>query len=263
MCAAQKMQKIISLVPSWTETLIAADVSVVGRTRFCIHPKDRIKDVPVVGGTKNWEWDKILSLNPDLLILDREENPRFMSEQNSIPWHATHITSVQDVPRALAEMAKLLDNRKLVEFSERWQKVLSSTSGPRLEFSWQDLPGVLEWGLLPKHPVQRVIYLIWKKPWMCVSRNTFIGSMFGLFNINLDLFSSKYPEIALEEIKEKDSTLLLFSSEPYPFLKFKENLGELGFPYAIVNGESWSWFGQRSLEFLETHRQLLGKSHFR
>ena len=67
---------MISMVPSWTETLISCGVEVVGRTRYCIHPTPVVKDIAVVGGTKNIDWKKVREIDADLLILDQEENPR-------------------------------------------------------------------------------------------------------------------------------------------------------------------------------------------
>jgi len=68
--------RVVSLIPSWTETLIEAsrhsDFEVVGRTRFCIHPDDCINNIPVVGGTKDVNWQRVMDCKPDLLLLDRE-----------------------------------------------------------------------------------------------------------------------------------------------------------------------------------------------
>ena len=66
--------KIISLVPSITETLFdfgLSDQEVIGRTKFCIHPKDLVKNVDIVGGTKNLNIPKIESLSPDLIIANK------------------------------------------------------------------------------------------------------------------------------------------------------------------------------------------------
>jgi len=63
-------------------------VNVVGRTRFCIHPREKVSEIPAVGGTKNWDMDRIRELKPDLLILDKEENPKFMAEQDEFPYLA-------------------------------------------------------------------------------------------------------------------------------------------------------------------------------
>ena len=76
----EKKAKIVCLVPSWTETLLLAGALVVGRTRFCIHPANLVADIPVVGGTKNMKLEDILRLEPDLVIMDQEENRLEMAE---------------------------------------------------------------------------------------------------------------------------------------------------------------------------------------
>ncbi len=238
--------RVISLVPSWTETLLAAGVDVVGRTRFCIHPQDATKSIPVVGGTKDWNWEKIVEINPDLILLDKDENPKFMSEQNSFKWHASHVRSASDMPSQLNELAQILSCPQLNQFSDRWKHILSSSK----KNSVKDLPGLIEWGRQPDQPIKHVLYLIWKNPWMAAGQDTFIGSMLSLFGVDLLKFETQYPEIDLEKYSPKE-TLLLFSSEPYPFLKKKAELSRLAFPYAFVDGECFSWFGIRSLEFLE------------
>ena len=100
--------------------------------------------------------------------------------------------------------------------------------------------------------VSQVLYVIWKDPWMGVSRDTFIGSVLDRFWWGglLPVFPVKYPELELTKY-DPARTLLLFSSEPYPFLKRRAELDGLGFPYAFVDGESLSWFGVRTLAFLE------------
>jgi hypothetical protein len=97
--------------------------------------------------------------------------------------------------------------------------------------------------------------MIWRNPWMSVSKQTFIGSMletcgFGPF---LRDFETKYPQIDLAAFKPAN-TLLLFSSEPYPFLRKRSVLKPVTHPYAFVNGECFSWFGVRALKFLESLR---------
>lgn len=241
--------KVISLVPSWTETLLVAGVDVIGRTRFCIHPKDRVKNIPVVGGTKNWTWEKIVEINPDLILLDREENPKFMSEQKDFKWHASHVQSISDMPEQLNQLADLLSNKELKVLSDRWKNVLSRPKTNAIQ-NFDHFPGLIEWGRKPSQPVKQVLYLIWKTPWMTVSQVTFIGSVVDLFGVQLLKFPTKYPEVNLDVFDPRE-TLLLFSSEPYPFLKKKEELGHLAYPYAFVDGESFSWFGLRSLEFIE------------
>ena len=75
---------IISLVPSITETLFdfgLTDHEVIGRTKFCIHPKELVKNVEIIGGTKNLNISKIKSLSPDLIIANKEENDKAKVEE--------------------------------------------------------------------------------------------------------------------------------------------------------------------------------------
>jgi iron complex transport system substrate-binding protein len=241
-------KRVVSLVPSWTETLLFAGVDVVGRTRFCIHPEDLVKKIPIVGGTKNWTWEKIVEINPDLVLLDKEENPKFMSEQDTFKWHASHVQNISDMPDQIDQLSNLLSNPQLSELSQRWKTVLSAPKKTIQDFT--QLPGILEWGIKPTQPIKQVLYLIWKDPWMAVSCDTFIGSVLDLFGLELPQFADKYPKINLDDFNPKE-TLILFSSEPYPFLKKKDEMGYLTFPYAFVDGESFSWFGLRALEFIE------------
>lgn len=244
--------RVVSMVPSWTETLLEAKVSVVGRTRFCIHPADLIRSIPAVGGTKDWNWEKILELKPDLLILDKEENPLIMAQQQEIPFIATHVTSVYDMPKQLLYLSQHLKNLRLEELSQEWEVLLS---GPQQNQNGIDLkiPALIKWGKRPEAPIKKIIYVIWKNPWMTVSADTFIGSVLSYVGLKvfLPIYAEKYPKIALDEIAEKQSTLILFSSEPYPFMKNAVGLAELNIPYAFVDGESLSWFGVRSLRFLQ------------
>src|SRR5262245_31455446 len=69
-------QRLVSLVPSTTETLAALGVGerVVGRTRYCVRPRPWVDTVPEVGGTKDPDLPAIAALRPDLILVNREEN---------------------------------------------------------------------------------------------------------------------------------------------------------------------------------------------
>ena len=71
-------QRIISLVPSITLLLfdMGLEKNIVGRTKFCIHPKEKINSIPTIGGTKNSDIQKIKQLNPDLIFATKEENEK-------------------------------------------------------------------------------------------------------------------------------------------------------------------------------------------
>lgn len=231
------------MVPSWTETLVNAGIEVVGRTRYCIHPADQVKSIPVVGGTKDWDWDTIRAINPDLILLDQEENPRFMAEQAQFPHLATHVTGIETIVTELLKIEQRIPSIGLQRIADEWRRVKPYRG---------ELPGVIKWGRRPDQTPTKVYYVIWKDPWMVVSRDTFIGSMLSHCGIELPKMVEKYPTIDLAQIEDKERTLLLFSSEPFPFLRFPDVPASLGCPYAQVDGEVFSWFGVRSLRFLQS-----------
>jgi len=71
-------QRIISLVPSQTELLhhYGLEKEVVGITKFCIRPNEWFQSKTRIGGTKNIDLDKVRSLEPDLIIGNKEENTK-------------------------------------------------------------------------------------------------------------------------------------------------------------------------------------------
>ncbi len=247
--------RIISLVPSWTETLIEAGVEVCGRTRFCIHPQGRVANIPVVGGTKDIDWQRVDQLKPDLIILDREENPKEFAEQSPFPWLATHVTDLNSARNEMRKLGEALKNKKIQAWATQWDELLALKCGA---WSLDRIPGAI--GKLPaprQSEDQEIIYVIWKKPWMAVNENTFIGSALRFLGAPLaDLQTDKkYPEITEEFLRDK---YLLFSSEPFPFHKKEKELAALGFSGSLVDGEGFSWFGVRSLNFLlEAQRKSL------
>lgn len=241
--------RVISMVPSWTETLLWAGVDVVGRTRFCIHPADRVASIPVVGGTKDIRWPKVAPLHPDLLLLDQEENPKGMAEASPVLFYATHVTGIKSLPSELKNLSSKLGNQNLDELANRVSTLLHHL--PQCHDITQ-LPGIREWWVHPKTEIKTVLYVIWRNPWMIVTRDTFIGSVLGVLGVGalLPQREAKYPKIDLAEY-DPSSTLLLFSTEPYPFAKDRTDLQALGYPCALVDGESYSWFGLRTVRFLE------------
>ena len=107
--------RVVSLVPSLTLTLAELGVEasqVVGRTPWCIHPKSFVKDIPVVGGTKTPNLNKILNAQPDLVILDREENPKQIHEKLVEFGIETFVSTVErpsDVPDMLRQLGQRLN----------------------------------------------------------------------------------------------------------------------------------------------------------
>jgi hypothetical protein len=251
--------KVVSLVPSWTETLLECDIEVVGRTRYCIHPQEKVCQISEVGGTKHLNKQKLLELNCNYILLDKEENKKDIYEfclKNNIEPLTTHVQSLQDVSIELAHLGVQLKNRKLIKLSERWRAAhlkIQSWDRTSENATWMNLPGVMEWIRRPAIEPQQYVYIIWKDPWMWVAQPTFIADFLNQLGYKTPQAETKYPKN--QDLSEFNSqtTCFLFSSEPYDFLKIKEQLkNNFSNPMALVNGESWSWFGSRALKFIES-----------
>lgn len=244
--------RVVCMVPSWTETLLACGVNVVGRTRYCLHPAEQVADIAVVGGTKDVQWSKVAELAPDLVIFDREENTRSMADSCPYPYFATHVTSVQDMPRALRLLAQQLNNTALMALAARFQAVLHHPTAiqpsalPLLGHQDADPSAVL-------NQEKPWLYLIWRKPYMSVGRHTFIASVFAHLGLadKLPAFEPNYPELSRQDIQQLNPVLLC-STEPYPFAKqLMATRQELQLDAVLIDGEPLCWYGIRCLRYLE------------
>lgn len=229
--------RIVSLVPSQTELLfdLGLDKEVAGITKFCMRPDVWMTQKKKVGGTKNFWFDVIDQLNPDLIIGNKEENYEEGIKQLQLKypvWVSDIITldDALDMIKAVAEMTG-----KEIEGNS----VLSN-----IQTSFNHLPVISK--------PQRALYLIWRNPWMGIGKQTFIHAMLekaGLSNAlkNYD----RYPELTEKEIQELNPEVVLLSSEPFPFNE--EHLAEVKaiLPNAIiklVDGEMFSWYGSRLIK---------------
>ncbi|MCP4204419.1 MAG: Fe3+-siderophores ABC transporter protein [bacterium] len=242
--------RVISLVPSLTESLLECGVDVVGRTRFCVHPADRVAGIPVVGGTKEVDWAACQALRPDLVVLDREENTREMADSCPWPWTAVHITAVENVGTELSGLARRVGSDALLQLAGDWSRV--ADRGALAFPGWRQIPGAETYLSASTEAISRLEYVIWRKPWRVIGPGTFIHSMLRKVGLGdyLPSHESRYPEM-LEAAMNRSDTFYLYSSEPYPFADKEELLGSSGIAGAIVDGELYSWYGVRSYRFLE------------
>jgi iron complex transport system substrate-binding protein len=251
--------KTISLVPSWTETLIEVGLDVVGRTRYCIHPDHAVNAIPSVGGTKTPDIEKIKQINPDLIVLDREENAKQTAEALAgFNTHVSHVTSMANLPEEIVQLAQACRSKTqaykmLIEMSERWKLLNENSPGVT---AIDEIPGVVTWIKKPSALPAKLVYLIWHDPWMSVSKQTFIGSILEWLNFDLEVFDSEsaYPIVNAATLDDP-ATLILASSEPFPFENKPQLFANLQASAAIVDGEVYSWFGHRSLRALEQWRE--------
>lgn len=238
-------QRIVSLVPSQTELLFDLDLQerIVGRTKFCIHPHDKLILTPKIGGTKKLDMKKIHLLQPDLIIGNKEENDRQQIEllKQDFPVWMSDICTLDDALDMIAGVGKI-------------------TGTEDTSVNLCDKISIAFKGIKKVSNRMSVLYLIWKKPWMTVGKNTFIDDMLSKCGFENILMAERYPILSNEDISALTPEVILLSSEPYPFSeKHIPALQKLA-PSAkiiLVNGEFFSWYGSRLLYAPEYFNRLI------
>ena len=235
--------RIVSLVPSITETLFDLGLTtdeIVGRTKFCIHPKDYVDKIEIIGGTKNLNIDKIKSLKPDFIIANKEENIKEQVEE-----------LMKDFKVLVTNVETLEDNYYLIkQFGHLFGKEEKAQFFNLKTYEAFDIPE-------PEKKL-KVAYLIWKNPYMTIGGDTFISRILEELGFeNLFKNQKRYPEIQLEDLKSAD--LIFLSSEPFPFKeKHIEEIQEVckNQKIKIVDGEAFSWYGSHLAKCGEYYRVL-------
>ncbi len=249
--AGADVVRIVSLVPSITELVCDLGLSdrLVGRTGFCVHPRDIVRSIPKVGGTKDVDLEKIRALEPTHVILNIDENEKPLAE--ALARFVPHLV----VTHPLAPV----DNLALY-------RLLGGIFGKSLEAEVLCVRFEAAHAAVAaaQRPERNVLYLIWKDPWMTVSRDTYISRTLAVFGLRTlpERSQARYPEFTLEEAFVRRAELVLLSSEPYMFRE--KHMAELarrpefaGKPVLLIDGEMTSWYGSRAIDGLEYLRRFV------
>lgn len=238
--------KIVSLVPSLTETLhdLGVGGSVVGVTRFCVRPENARDTAAVIGGTKDPDVPAILSIRPDLVVADEDENRgEHLQEirQAGVSVHATRIETVADVARELRTIGQLVGRGHEAEkYAADLQELAAQTrENARL------LPTI------------SCFVPIWKRPLMSIGGRTYMADLLrtcGARNV-FDDAQKKYFETLPDEVRAREPDAILLPTEPYRFREsdrafFVERFDLPLDVVRVVDGQAFTWFGTRSLEGL-------------
>ena len=233
------MNRIVSLVPSITELVCDLGLAeqLVGRTGFCIHPKDALRKVPKVGGTKSVNLRKVRALAPTHVIVNVDENRKETADALAefVPnLIVTHPLAPLDNLALYRQIGNAFDVRDRAEalcaqFENEYNRIKTKPFESR-----------------------KVLYLIWKDPWMTVSRDTYVSrtlALFGLHTIPAEA-PKRYPE--LETLDVPGAELVLLSTEPYRFREAHrtELQAVLRIPAFLIDGEMTSWYGSRAIQGL-------------
>lgn len=232
-------QRIISLVPSITELLYDLGLigQIVGRTKFCIHPKKALKPIPIVGGTKQVHLDRIEQLRPDLIIVNKEENQKEQVEALAEKYPVW----ISDVPNFDSALDMIEGLGKVLRKEAACSQFIQQSKALQLSLSTEKR--------------RKAAYLIWRNPYMTIGKDTYIHDLLRLTGFeNVFGQETRYPIVTLEEMKAKHLDIILLSSEPFPFKE--KHIAELAvhfpnIPIQLVDGEAFSWYGTRFIKTIE------------
>jgi iron complex transport system substrate-binding protein len=242
---ARAPRRIVSLVPSTTETLAALGCAdaVVGRTRYCVHPAPWVESVASVGGTKAQDLATLKALAPDLILANEEENrPALWAGLEAIaPLYVAYPRTLDDALGDLRVTSRLVgaevQGAELVAEIRAARELLRRVARPF-----------------------RFAYLIWRHPWMAVNGDTFLSALLGeAGGVNvLGDSAERYPALTLAELEAVDPEVVFLPSEPYAFdSRHAEELGALASRARLVDGELLSWHGARLVSGLPYLAALL------
>ena len=248
--------RVVSLCPSLTELVydLRRGEDLVGITEYCVHPADRVAFVEKVGGTKTPDVRRIAVLEPDVVLLNEEENRR----EDEAALRDLGVNCLTTFPRNCDDTAKMVEligavlerveeaARIATDIRSRSKRVRAAAVG-RPETSWA--------------------YLIWRKPWMSVNADTFVNALLaqaGGRNVFADL-DDRYPTIELEDLATRNPDRVFLCTEPFPFKgKHINELSEAtGFSpqrFQIADGEYLSWHGSRTPDGIDYAESLLTRA---
>ena len=244
-------KKIVSLCPSITETLIDFGLteSLVGITRFCIHPESVVKDLEKVGGTKDPKLNQIKSLDPDLIFMNAEENRKedYETLETLFTVDVSEPRSVQEVPKLLRHFGSL--TKKTAQGEARAQELEKELTTLHKERSQQKTKF-------------SYAYLIWRKPWMVVGQDTYVSRLFADAG-GINVFANspdRYPTVELQALGDKNPDFVFLADEPFPFET--QHIPELqavcpNSDVRVISGDDCCWHGVRSIRGIKAMRSLV------
>jgi len=239
--------RIVSLVPSITELLcdLGLAASLVGRTGFCIHPRALVRGIPKVGGTKTVDVARIRELAPTHLVVNIDENEKpTVDELARLVPHV--IVTHPLAPRDNLALYRLLGG------------IFGRAGGAETLCAEFERAYAETRAACASQPRRNVLYLIWRKPWMTVSRDTYISrtlALVGWDTLPADA-PARYPELELDAAMLADADRVLLSSEPYRFRERDICVVQKLLPknahcsVHLIDGEMTSWYGSRAIHGL-------------
>jgi len=250
--------RIVSLVPSWTETLFALGLGerVVGVTKFCVAPAERVESLRKVGGTKNPDLRTIATLAPDLVIANAEENRRQDVERMRSQRFPVLVTYPRTVPAAVESLLKIGRLAGCEAEADAMAREITRTVS-------EVEADVGVWAKLRL----RAFCPIWKKPWMAFNADTYAHDVLRMMGFN-NVYAAageRYPATTLDEAIELRPDVVLLPDEPYEFRDKDVDELRMVLPpglarrVLIVSGRDLHWYGVHMVSGLKSLAQRLAR----
>jgi len=274
-------KRVVSLVPSDTYSVIrlGAKDKLIGRTRFCIPPEGEVEDIEIVGGTKDVDVDRVIELEPDLVIANQEENTRSQIERLDNAGISVLVSFPKRFAEGIAHLARLAIALGISD-QPMAKSLVANAYRTHHEAEKQRQAG----------PPVRAFVPIWMDPLMTVHEATFISDTLDLvggqnifadrprrYPLAADLGKApplppervgsrdtRYPRVTLEEVAARQPDVVILPDEPHEFTeKDADVFRALDIPAAktgrvvFCNGKDLMWYGARSIEGLERLRKLV------
>ncbi|HJM50987.1 MAG TPA: helical backbone metal receptor [Alphaproteobacteria bacterium] len=238
--------RIVSLVPSLTELLFELGLAegLVGRTHYCVHPKAAVAAVTSVGGTKKFKLERLVRLAPSHVVVNVDENVK---------------EEIEAIREALPEVAVVVSHPLEPTDNLGLYRLLGGIFGvqERAEELCRQLEAALEAVARETWLQKSVLYLIWRDPWMTISRDTYASRLLALVGwrtLGHDA-DRRYPEVSIDAELLARTDLVLLPSEPFEFTAEHRDAFVRDHPAVaqplLLDGEMVSWYGSRAIQGVE------------
>jgi len=255
--------RVVSLVPSTTESIFAlgAGASLVGRTRYCISPSPAVQVIEKIGGTKDPDLARIIALQPNLVLANKEENRRqdiLHLREHGLAVYVDYATTVEESLSLVSTLGRIFACEQAADSLVR-QGVRALAA---LHLRAQDLQQQNELRLKPRHSARpRVVAFIWKDPWMAVGSQTYAGDLIEALGGDhvLKTDPDRYVKVEPADIAALAPDILLFPDEPFAFKEkdldfwrgqFPQLSAVTGGRLRICSGQDFVWIGTRTVDAL-------------
>jgi len=247
-------RRIVSLVPSITETLFAFGLgaSVAGVTKFCVEPAGGVAHKPKVGGTKDVDVPAVIALKPDLVIANVEENEK--PDVDALI--GAGLTVFVTYPRTVATATAMI--RTIAEITDT-----TAVAAPLV--AQIEAQAALARARDRGEPPIRAFCPIWRKPWMTIGPDTYIHDFLevcGVENVYADS-RERYPTIELADVAARRPDVVILPNEPYRFSRRQVAEVAAAIPGVsesriyLVDGKDICWYGPRIAGAVQRLRHVL------